>query len=361
MKITRVFPVFLILLLGTLISACGAVSMNANWPGASAGKDLIYAANGPQVYAIKLVGNALDATPAWKFPEKADPAKPFYATPVLLSNGLLLVGDYGNNGTLYALDAATGASKWMFTQAKGRWVAPPLVDNETIYAASADGSLYVLDLQGALKWKYDTRASLWSQPVIDAQNVYFTSMDHFLYAVNKSGRKVWSTDLGASAIGSPAMAKDGTLYVGTLGNELLAVQPANGKIIWRKALKGSSWGAPVYDNGLLYVGDLAGNLYAIAADTGNINWTYPAGSAITGSPVVLADSLAVVTEKGALSFVTLDGKTKTVVTKPETGRFFGTPTAAGNGLLLVSAIESDFFLYAYDSTGAQVGSFKAPK
>ena len=360
MKIKRIFPVVWFLILSALISACTGVAMNTSWPGVSATTDMAYASNGPEVYAIKLS----DGTMSWRFPDKADPAKPFFADPVLTQDGQLLVGDYGNNGTLHSLDPKTGKELWQFSETKGRLVAPPLVVNDTIYAPCADGILYVLSLQGKLQWKFTAKNAFWSQPVADTQNVYVTSMDRNLYALNISAhRQAWSVNLGASAVSSPALGKDGTLYVGTLGNELLAIRPDNGKILWRMATTSGVWGAPVYNDGSLYFGDYSGNVYSytVSADSGKLNWTFASGSPISGSPIILKDGLAVITQAGALTGISFDGKLKPTWTKPETGKYFGSPILAGDGMLLMAATESEFFVYAFAPDGSQAWSFKPPK
>ncbi|ERH02576.1 MAG: hypothetical protein J07HN6_00612 [Halonotius sp. J07HN6] len=56
--------------------------------------------------------------------------------------------------------------------------------------------------------------------------VYVTSQDDNLYALAAAtGDERWTYGIGATLVGSPAVA-DGTVYVGTEGNALLALREA---------------------------------------------------------------------------------------------------------------------------------------
>ena len=203
-----------------------------------------------------------DGTQLWRYPEKADGARTFYAAPLVLADQLI-VGDYA--GTLTSLNLSTGTERWTFKQTKGYWVAAPQVAGDTILAANADGTLYALDLNGGLRWKFSAKNPMWSQPVSDAEKVYQASLDHNLYALNlKDGAKVWAADLGASAVGSPLLDNN-TLYIGTLSNELLAVDAASGKVQWRITTQKAVWAQPAVKDGVVIVGDESGMVYGLAA------------------------------------------------------------------------------------------------
>lgn len=66
----------------------------------------------------------------------------------------------------------------------------------------------------------------------------------------------WKTEVGPVSFGSPVIGNDGTIYIGNLFGELVAVAP-NGTIRWKRALdqRGSSIpGSPAVDaNGNIYV------------------------------------------------------------------------------------------------------------
>jgi outer membrane protein assembly factor BamB len=100
----------------------------------------------------------------------------------------------------------------------------------------------------------------------------------------------WS-HAGADSIvySSPVLGLDGTIYVGDLGERLLALSPA-GELQW--TFEGSSnfrYATPaVADDGTIYIGGADGVLYAVNPDS-TLEWTFTAGGAIKTSPNIAPD------------------------------------------------------------------------
>jgi glucose dehydrogenase len=127
----------------------------------------------------------------------------------------------------------------------------------------------------------------------------------------------------------------------------------------------------------LYYGDLSGNLYSYNIEAGKNNWDVttipPDGwnptdqktadesklTAITASPLVVNDMLLVATESGAIYQVDQEGKHELWGDQNQQpgGKIYTTPVLAGD-LVLVSPMNSDAFLYAYDLNGNRKWSFK---
>jgi outer membrane protein assembly factor BamB len=385
MKIKRVFPVFLFVMISFIMSSCTGVVSNTSWPGVTVSGDMAYVASGQKIHVV----NLKNGTEVWSYPEKADPNKPFYAAPILTADGQLLVGEYANNGvlgTLSSLDIKDPnikqtATKWTFSKEKdlnknieatNHWIASPLVDSDTIYAPNANGHIYALTITGGHKWTstFKPKNAFWSQPVADAQRLYVTSMDHFLYAVNKSdGSEAWKVDLGAAIVSSPLVGPDGTLYIGTLGNELIAVKIDKelnaGKIAWRMTTTGSVWGTPALKDGVLYFGDNGGassKVYAVSVETEKAVWSQDAGSPVSGSPIILTDRVLFVTETGGLLGFDLSGKPVALAAKPTgANKFYGPLVLAGTDKVLMVSTDPEFALFSMDPAGATNWTFKLPK
>ena len=95
-----------------------------------------------------------------------------------------------------------------------------------IYVGSWDGNLYALNLDGSLKWKYDTGNYIWSSPALGADGtLYVGSYDDNLYALNPDGSVKWKYATGYSIESSPAIGADGTLYVGSWDHNFYAIGP----------------------------------------------------------------------------------------------------------------------------------------
>ena len=94
-------------------------------------------------------------------------------------------------------------------------------------------------------------------------------MDHFLYAINvQDGSKIWSVDLGGPALATPLLAQ-GHPLCGHAGNQMIAVDTANGNVQWKYDTKGPVWSAPVLKI-MIYFGDLSNNIYAVTSKEGTL-------------------------------------------------------------------------------------------
>ncbi len=150
MKTKYLVLIGLLLALAVVLSGCATGLTASGWPGMTADANNAYIAGGPYVYAVNLQTGAQ----VWRFPDKAS-ANPFDATPVLTSDGQLIVGGYDKK--LYSLNPQTGQSTWQFTDARDRWIGGVLVVNNMIYAPNADYNLYALNLHGELQWTFAGR------------------------------------------------------------------------------------------------------------------------------------------------------------------------------------------------------------
>ena len=123
---------------------------------------------------------------------------------------------------------------------------------------------------GTLKWQYKTGDKIYSSPAIASDGtIYVGSNDAYLYAVNPDGTLKWKykTDCPISG-SSPAIASDGTIYVGSGDAYLYAINP-DGTLKWKYKTGNWIYSSPaVASDGTIYVGSGDHNLYAIGI--GNI-------------------------------------------------------------------------------------------
>ena len=346
MKSNRFVLLAALVLLATLLSACGGTPPTSTWPGLAADENAAYLANGAIVYAIRIK----DGEELWRFPEKASSKLLFNSNPVFTSDGQLLVGSSGTDHTLFRVDPETGKETWSFSDAADHWVASPLVVGEMVYAPNADGYLYVFDFaqdgQDKFVTKVELGGKLWSQPVSDGTTIYLPSLDHHLQAVDMQTYDIkWVAELDGAISGSPALG-DGLLYIGTFGQTINAINTSDGSIAWSKSTKSWIWGGPLLDNGILYFGDLDGNFYSLNAADGTpaADSTQP-DDAILATPIMLNGQVVFVSESGnvyslvpgekALSIEKLDGKIYTAVVSSG-GLIFAAPFQSETKILLVA-------------------------
>lgn len=358
MRLKQFSIILLLVFTSLLLGGCsGAGAMANNWPGITIDQGVIYMAYAGEVMAVRVNDGSL----IWRYPEKAENGRTYYAAPAV-SDGLVVVGDYA--GTLHALDAATGTQKWPFTpQIKSgnaaRFVGSALIHQDMILAPTAGhDNLYAVSLTGKELWRFPTEQAIWAQPVSDDERVYIASMDHYLYAVRLSDhQQVWKRDLGAALVATPLLA-EGTLYLGTLGNEMIAIS-TEGEILWRYTADGSIWSSPVLVEGALYFGDTAGFIHAVDAATGAGRWKVDLSSgAITGSGAVFADHLVFTGENGSLAAIGLDGRR--LWTQEIQGKLYTGP-AVVEEKIIVAVTQGEQLLKAFDSNGNELWSFVPPK
>ena len=350
----RLTLISLILLVAFLISACDTGGSTASWPGLAADSERVYLAGGQFVHAVRLS----DGSQVWQYPDKAG-AQLFYSPPVLTADGQLLVGSSGTDYGLTSLDPATGQTKWAAPfVAANHWVAPALVVGDTVYAANNNGSLYALELAtGRIRWSLPLGGSLWGAPVSNGKLVFVTSLDHNLYAVDPSAKAVaWKLDLGGSAPGTVSLSSDGnTVYVGSFGKKVFAVDAAGGSVRWTADVKDWVWGAPVLASDSVFAADISGNVYSLGAPNGKNAWPeiLPDGS-ITGSPLALADGVLVATESGTV--FAYDGTGTKIWDTVIGGKIYTAPVAAGDRIA-VAPTGTDFLIAALDGNGKLLWKF----
>jgi len=347
-----------ILFLALLLSGCAGQSSTvaSGWASLTSDDETAYVSFNTQVYAISLA----NGTERWHFPAEPDAKISFYAAPALTADGDLIVGGY--DSILYQVDTQTGQGTAFFDGAEGRYIGAPLVASDLVLAPSADHTLYALDMAGQPVWQYETEEPLWAQPATDpaCNCIYLTSMDHKVYAFElETGRLIWSsTDLGGSIVGTPAVSADKVVYVGTFANELVALEAATGRELWRFTANDWVWAGPAVNEDTLYFGDISGSFFALDRQSGEVIWQIQPDGAIVSTPLVTEDGIYFTTEDGSLVAVTPEGAIRWNQSL-ETSLHAG-PVAAGD-TILVATSNPENLLIAVDSNGVRKWSFKLTK
>jgi outer membrane protein assembly factor BamB len=108
-----------------------------------------------------------------------------------------------------------------------------------------------------------------------------------------SSNLIWSFSTGNYVYSSPAVAEDGTTYVGTApgsggGGSLYAIN-SDGTLKWSFATGGGIYSSTaIGPDNTVYVGSDDGNLYALY-DNGSLKWSYNTGGFVQSSPALDAN------------------------------------------------------------------------
>jgi len=181
------------------------------------------------------------------------------------------------------------------------WIIPETPSNSCVVKVSdaSNPDLFAISInpfsiirtgvkEPELVFKYQTNDLItFSSPAIGKDGtVYIGSNDYNLYAINPYGNIKWNRDLGV-IWSSPAVTGDGTIYIGTLDGILYALD-SNGNHKWNYTVDSAIFSSPAIANdGTIYFG--SGEMfYAINAD-GSLKWEKNIGVIIYSSPAIGID------------------------------------------------------------------------
>src|SRR5690606_37333629 len=179
------------------------------------------------------------------------------------------------------LDAQSLEQQWS-TKVGSVMFGSPASDGESVYQLSANGTLTALDLAtGQTRWSVPTGTTQRGTPALsgDGSTVYVTTGAGAtmlaLNAADGSLRWTYSFDGEVPTYGSPAVA-DGTVYVavgsGSDGS-VHAVDGATGDRAWRTAIGGGVFFGPAVADGVAVTSSVAdGKVVALDTATGAILW-----------------------------------------------------------------------------------------
>lgn len=145
----------------------------------------------------------------------------------VISEGFSIGDDgklYGNSGkTLLCINTVSDSLEWSYTADMNLMCLPAIAADGTAYISAYSGNLYKVDSLGNGSVFYTTGNPI-GQCTIDADgSVYFFS-GATLYAVDSTGTLLWqyATVSSSDMYGAPAIAPDGTLYVGSTEGKVFA-------------------------------------------------------------------------------------------------------------------------------------------
>lgn len=209
-------------------------------------------------------------------------------------------------------------------------------------------------------WEFDTGSSpygVMGSPALGADGtVYVGTVSGELMALSSDGVQLWRVGIGP-IFGSPAVGADGTVIIGA-GSSVHAVSPA-GQLLWSKALEGGGYmqtSPAIAADGTIYAAAInPGTLLHALRTDGTEKWRFDAGARIYASPAIGAD--------GTIYFGTLDNSALFFAIRPD-GTELWRRSARANWAYASPAIAADgtvFFssdrVYALDRGGTTLWEF----
>ena len=246
--------------------------------------------------------------------------------------------------------------------------SPTISPAGLVLVGSHSGKLTATGSDGKPAWSFVTGDLVWSTPAIAANGtVYIGSDDDHLYALEaKSGKLVWKLRLGSCAqtvgVGpeatrcdvdaGPTVGPDGVIYTG--GDGVFAIEPS-GKLRWRFPTNKHVSGAPALAaDGTVYAGSQDNSIYAITTD-GKQRWEFRARGDVESSPAVEEDgTIYVGSDDNRLYALSPQGQLVWAFTTGDDVR--ASPAIGRDGTVYVGSF--DGLLYAIRRDGTLLWAFR---
>jgi eukaryotic-like serine/threonine-protein kinase len=248
-----------------------------------------------------------------------------------------------NNGTLYAVNTATGSLAW--SRHIGGLLSSPVFANGTVYITtqSATGSqIEAIADTDSLVWSATLGSATHVTPAVDAgRNVVVVGESNGRLAAfgASRGRRIWSVPTGGAITASPSVII-GTVFVGTANDELLGVNESTGQVKWSYQTQGAVTATPTVTNVFapqkqwtVYDGDSTGRVYALTASTGAFQFSFGLFKGPVTGVATVRSVLFTETQNGRVAAART--RTGLVLWRNDTGSKLSSSPAVLNGTLYV--------------------------
>lgn len=159
------------------------------------------------------------------------------------------------------------------------------------FGASARGNNSPVERTLSTNWSIQIGTYTDSSPAIGKDGtIYLGAFDGKLWAINPDGTRKWVFRAGLEIRSSPAVGADDTVFVGSRDRKFYALS-AKGTKKWEFTTGG--WvdsSAAIARDGGVYFGSWDGTLYALSP-RGEVDWRFETGGPVVSSPSVGADGV----------------------------------------------------------------------
>lgn len=343
---------------------------------AFAGDWMLHRGNATQTgVSTEMLPDKLDIR--WQFTTK----NAIEGTPVI-SDGVVYIGSADKH--FYAVDMKTGQQKWK--KQLSIITSSPGIKGDRVYTGDVDGKFYCLDRKnGDIIWTFETEGQITAGPNFFEDRILIPSQDSTLYCLDKDGKKIWDfriegpiyggvaiadgktflagcdsmlhvidiktgKELGAGLdlkgqTGSSAAVLGDRLYVGTMSNQVIAVNLTKFKIEWEfeaPKRKQAFYGSAAVTDDLVVVGSRDEKVWAIDRKTGKRRWDFITDHKVDGSAVIVGDRVFV----GSFdkNFYILNLKGEKLANFELDGAIIGSP-AVGGGCVVIGTEKGSIYCF----------------
>ncbi len=171
-----------------------------------------------------------------------------------------------------SLEAAGDAPSQVWTTRAGRrFTGRVALDGDTFYGAGVDRKVYAVDLvSGAIRWTSRLSGIIAGGLLLSGDTIYAATSrpQGRVFALDRTtGHRLWQAKSGP--VGAPLAMWHGVLIAPTQLGELLGLNPATGKIMWRRRLGVARVSAERADSAAVLVATVD-SLYVVRTADGKV-------------------------------------------------------------------------------------------
>ncbi|MFT5523962.1 MAG: outer membrane protein assembly factor BamB [Pirellulaceae bacterium] len=218
-------------------------------------------------------------------------------------------------GTVHAVNAETGQTKWVKSVGKSRYPTTAAGANDTYVSVVNGSTLYTLAADdGDIQWQRRTQGIPGAGPALSEAFVYVPMISGSIesYVIDDFKRHPWVYKAGGRGLVQPVVTPRTVSWATDRGHLFVAASTHNSikfrletqdSIVAKSAarIRLSTGGDVAAELATyLYAASLDGYLYCVAERNGDIVWRFSTGEPISHQPVVIKESVYVVTDEGSL-------------------------------------------------------------
>jgi outer membrane protein assembly factor BamB len=201
--------------------------------------------------------------------------------------------------------------------------AQPVISGGRVLTMDSDGYVSAYDARGGAQiWRLDTQAdgdrssNVGGGVSIGGDRAYAATGRGEVIAIEAAtGKVIWRGNVPTAARAAPTIAED-KLFVPTLDDQMIALAAADGKRLWSYQAQNATTSmlglpSPAYADGLLVGGFGSGDLVAFRAATGTVAWSDSLAStrgrnsavdfsAVRGLPVIVGNTVYAISLGGLM-------------------------------------------------------------
>ncbi len=172
-----------------------------------------------------------------------------------------------------------------FTTAMKFWILPLLAGWLSLSAMAEEPALTATNF-----WSFELpdNGSECSPAIAADGTIYLGTFQGWLVALTPEGKPKWKFKAGREIKSSPAVATDGTIYFGSRDWNFYALAP-DGKLKW--TFNTGAWvdsSPAIGADGTVYFGSWDKNFYALNPD-GSLKWKFATSNIVSTSPAIALD------------------------------------------------------------------------